>query len=56
MKRLALVLLLLATLGGAAVATGTGGEPLDPTFTVELDNAFGLIEGADVKVAGVRAW
>jgi ABC-type transporter Mla subunit MlaD len=55
MKRVALVLLLLATLGGAAVATGTGGEPLDPTFTVELDNAFGLIDGADVKVAGVRA-
>ena len=24
-------------------------------YTVELDNAFGLIEGADVKVAGVRA-
>ena len=55
MKRLAITLLLFATLGAAAVATGTGGEPLDPKFTVELDNAFGLIEGADVKVAGVRA-
>ena len=55
MKRLAITFLLLATLGAAAVATGQGGEPLDPTYTVELDNAFGLIEGADVKVAGVRA-
>ena len=25
------------------------------TYKVELDNAFGLTEGADVKVAGVRA-
>ena len=26
-----------------------------PSYTVELDNAFGLVEGADLKVAGVRA-
>src|SRR4029078_5810777 len=26
-----------------------------PTYTIELDNAFGLTNGADVKVAGVRA-
>ena len=26
-----------------------------PRYWVELDNAFGLIEGADLKVAGVRA-
>ena len=25
------------------------------SFTVELDNAFGIVNGADVKVAGVRA-
>jgi virulence factor Mce-like protein len=56
MKRIAITALLLVSLVAAAVATGQGdGEPLDPKFTVELDNAFGLIEGADVKVAGVRA-
>jgi ABC-type transporter Mla subunit MlaD len=55
MKRVAITLLLVATLGAAAVATGQGGEPLDPHYTVELDNAFGLVDGADVKVAGVRA-
>jgi ABC-type transporter Mla subunit MlaD len=57
MKRIALLCLTISALGAGAFATaGAGsGEPLDPQFTVELDNAFGLIEGADVKVAGVRA-
>src|SRR5687768_13466715 len=56
MKRVAITALLLVSLVAAAVAAGQGdGEPLDPKYTVELDNAFGLIEGADVKVAGVRA-
>ena len=27
----------------------------DPRYTIELDNAFGLIEGGDFKVAGVAA-
>ncbi len=30
-------------------------NPVGPNYTVELDNAFGVVEGADVKVAGVRA-
>ena len=56
MKRIAIIGFVLASLVAAAVATGaTDSEPLDPKYTVELDNAFGLIEGADVKVAGVRA-
>jgi phospholipid/cholesterol/gamma-HCH transport system substrate-binding protein len=38
----------------AAGARGAGGaEP--GSYQVELDNAFGLIEGGDLKVAGVRA-
>jgi virulence factor Mce-like protein len=56
LKRLAIISFLLVSLAAAAVAAGAGeGEPLDPKYTVELDNAFGLIDGADVKVAGVRA-
>src|SRR3981081_2300030 len=27
----------------------------DPSYTIRLDNAFGLVTGADFKVAGVRA-
>ena len=58
MRRLLIVVLVLA----AAAA----GRPPPPAragrrrsratdFTVELDNAFGMTNGADVKVAGVRA-
>ena len=39
-----------------ALSTGASdGEDGARTYWVELDNAFGLIEGADVKVSGVRA-
>jgi virulence factor Mce-like protein len=38
------------------VALGAGGhEKGSPSYWVELDNAFGLVNGADLKVAGVRA-
>jgi virulence factor Mce-like protein len=50
-------LVLAAAAAGATAAAGSGGPGKAPanTFTVELDNAFGLTQGADVKVAGVRA-
>jgi ABC-type transporter Mla subunit MlaD len=56
MRRL-LVIIVLIGAGVAAVATASAGsdDPNHPTFTIELDNAFGLTDGADVKVAGVRA-
>jgi ABC-type transporter Mla subunit MlaD len=39
-----------------ALAIGAGGAESDTrTYEVELDNAFGLAEGGDFKVAGVRA-
>jgi virulence factor Mce-like protein len=57
MKR---VLGLLVTLLGCGIlgflATGASEESTDtPTYWVEFDDAFGLIEGGDMKVAGVRA-
>src|SRR5688572_10681816 len=57
MRRILTTLLLFAVAGGAAFAlTGAGGQgPGHPTYKVVLDNAFGLVEGADKKVAGVRA-
>ena len=39
-----------SSLGGAG--DGSRGQP---TYWVELDNAFGLINGGDLKIAGVRA-
>jgi virulence factor Mce-like protein len=56
MRRIVSTLLLLAVAGGAALALGAGGQgPDKPRYKVVLDNAFGLVTGADMKVAGVRA-
>jgi virulence factor Mce-like protein len=47
----------LASLVGGVVflALGLGGGHHGKRYWVELDNAFGLINGGDLKVAGVRA-
>ena len=56
MRRILSTFLLLAVAGGAALALGAGGQgPDKPRYKVVLDNAFGLVKGADLKVAGVRA-
>jgi len=57
MRRALIVIVLLTGLTVTwALSTGASdGEDGSPTYWVELDNAFGLIEGADVKVSGVRA-
>ncbi len=56
MRRLLVIVVVLAAGAAAAVtATAGSGDPERPQYTVELDNAFGVVEGADVKVAGVRA-
>jgi virulence factor Mce-like protein len=57
MRRLLTTVLLLTVAGAAAFAlTGAGGSgPDKPRYKVVLDNAFGLVSGADLKVAGVRA-
>ena len=44
-----------ACIAGALVVTGAGEDEGGRKFTVEFDNAFGLIEGSDVKIAGVRS-
>nr|MBA2349969.1 MCE family protein [Solirubrobacterales bacterium] len=56
MRRLATLTLLLLGLGVFAVVAGGAAES-DPgnEYFVELDNAFGLVDGADMKIAGVRA-
>ena len=57
MKRLLATTFATVAVAAAVLASlGAGGETSgDAKYVVELDNAFGLIEGADVKVAGVRA-
>jgi virulence factor Mce-like protein len=54
-KRLLAIAVLLAA--GALLWLATTGARGDDAkhYKVELDNAFGLIEGGDVKIAGVRA-
>src|SRR5438270_11593959 len=57
MRRILLSAALLLAVGAFVVistgaSSGSGG---DPSYKVELDNAFGLVTGADFKVAGVRA-
>jgi virulence factor Mce-like protein len=55
MKRVLFVTLVLVT-AAAYVLTASGAkEEKGNRFTVEFDNAFGLVKGGDVKVAGVRA-
>src|SRR5919112_1346036 len=55
MRGILVTVLVLAVCAGAAyLAVGRGG-PEHPSYKVVLDNAFGLVEGADLKVAGVRA-
>ena len=57
MRRLAtaLVLVIAGVLGFLATGAGDSESLEHRDYWVEVDNAFGLIEGADVKVAGVRA-
>jgi virulence factor Mce-like protein len=59
MRRIAISLaLLVAVLGFVALATGASsgsGSSGSPTYKVVLDNAFGLTQGEQMKVAGVPA-
>lgn len=58
MRRILLSALVLVAAGAFLVLAGgasNGSGTANGTYTVELDNAFGLVTGADFKVAGVRA-
>ncbi|HEV3001422.1 MAG TPA: MlaD family protein [Solirubrobacteraceae bacterium] len=56
MRRILLIGLLLAAAAGfVALSTGASEEKGTGEYKVELDNAFGLVEGGDFKVAGVSA-
>jgi virulence factor Mce-like protein len=56
MKRaLALIVTLLGCSALAVLGTGAGSDAKNPHYWVEFDDAFGLISGGDLKIAGVRA-
>lgn len=53
MRRLALILVLIVTSVAGLAANASGDDAR--TYYIELDNAFGLVNGSPVKVAGVEA-
>ena len=56
MKRIAAVILVVLAFAGALLAMGANGEDVpETTYRVVFDNAFGLTEGGDLRIAGVRA-
>jgi virulence factor Mce-like protein len=46
-------LVLVAAIAGATIASTVAGAGDDQTYTVVLDNAFGLTEGSDLRSSGV---
>jgi virulence factor Mce-like protein len=56
-RRLASVLTVLAAGGAAFALSAQGGDGGGDArrYTIELDNAFGMVVGGDVRVAGVNA-
>lgn len=57
MRRLLSSVGLIAIVAAAAALAGAagGGDSDGRRYTIELDNAFGLVEGGDVRVAGANA-
>jgi virulence factor Mce-like protein len=56
LRRLLSILFVVAVCGAAVVLVGASDDSSDkPTYTIQFDNAFGLVEGGDFRVAGVRA-
>ncbi len=54
MRRILVSAAVLLAVGAFLVLTlGASGGSSAPTYKIELDNAFGLVNGADFKVAGV---
>ena len=55
MRRLLPVLALVAAVGFTLLATGALDDSGGVRYKLQLDNSYGLTEGSDVRVAGVRA-
>ena len=55
MRRALSALLVLAAATAGVVLTGASDDASGKKYWVEFDNAFGLVEGGDLKIGGVRA-
>ena len=55
MRRLVVIPVVLIAVAAALVTAGAGGSGALKTYEIELDNAFGLVEGGDLKIGGVKA-
>jgi virulence factor Mce-like protein len=55
MKRILAGTAILLAVAFVVIATGASSGPSNPTYKLEFDNAFGLVNGAPFKVAGVPA-
>ena len=55
MRRVAVIALAVFVVAGAAALAAAGGEKAGEPYRAVFDNAFGLTEGGDLKIAGVRA-
>jgi ABC-type transporter Mla subunit MlaD len=57
MRRLVSILLVVGACGAAVFLTAAsgGGSATGKTYHIEFDNAFGLVEGGDLKIGGVKA-
>ncbi|HEX8053309.1 MAG TPA: MlaD family protein, partial [Thermoleophilaceae bacterium] len=56
MRRIGTLLALVAVCAFAVIATGADDDgPKGKTIKIAFDNAFGLTQGGDLRVAGVRA-
>jgi ABC-type transporter Mla subunit MlaD len=55
MRRLLSIVAILGAVGAAVVLSAAGGNGgVLKTYEIELDNAFGLVEGGDLRIGGVN--
>jgi virulence factor Mce-like protein len=54
-RRLASIFVLVAAAALAIVVTGADSGGGGKTYEIEFDNAFGIVEGGDLKIGGVKA-
>ena len=55
MKRAASILVVLGAVVAAVVLTGAGEKSGGKTYRIVFDNAFGLVEGGDMRIGAVKA-
>ena len=56
MRRVVTSVLVLGAIAAAVVLAGaSGGDGALKTYKIEFDSAFGLVEGGDLKIGGVKA-